>query len=309
MANTEKKKAGFLEEDEKFNLDELELKIHRTPKWRCPIGLCLVQDSVVADSWRYHWIQTKGTVPRTVSVLFRVWYHSLDLKDCFSRHQGMNRNSSILCFHFTTSFYPSELSLLIIRICFCFNCFFGSLFTPAWDLQIPCCHPHSCAHRRHCGLDKALLLLSLGDQQCFSTWPPQQQPTSGAGRRDKTYLSPLSLPVLILQYGANDLGFPWNLFSSNFLNIPTQFFIFQFLLGYQPLSGASNFQTQTTNLTNWKCSGKVMSCELRCGFKSLLHHSTCKPCDLEMLPEFPEPLFPQLQHHETDIYLAGLFGV
>lgn len=52
-----------------------------------------------------------------------------------------------------------------------------------------------------------------------------------------------------------------------------------------------------------------MICELRCGFKSLLHYSTCKPCDLEMLPDFPEPLFPQLLHGEMDIYLAGLFGV
>lgn len=164
MVKTEKR-TGFLEEDEEFNSDELELEIHRTTKWRCLIGLCSAQSNVVAESWRYHWIQTGGTVLRTVSVLFRVRSHSLDLKDCFSRHQGMNGNSSILCFSFTASFYPSELSLLIILICFCFNCFFGSLFTPVWGLQITC----SCAHRRHCWLDKALLPLGPGGQRCFST--------------------------------------------------------------------------------------------------------------------------------------------
>lgn len=46
-------------------------------------------------------------------------------------------------------------------------------------------------------------------------------------------------------------------FSSHFLNIPTQIFIFQLLLGYQPLSGASNFQTQTTNWTNWNYGSVV----------------------------------------------------
>lgn len=59
----------------------------------------------------------------------RVWSYSLDRKDCFSRHQGIDRNSSTFCLNFTASFYPSERSLLIIRICFCFNCFSGSLFT------------------------------------------------------------------------------------------------------------------------------------------------------------------------------------
>lgn len=52
-----------------------------------------------------------------------------------------------------------------------------------------------------------------------------------------------------------------------------------------------------------------MICELRCGFKSLLRYSTCKPCDLEVLPDFPEPLFSQLLDGEMDIYLAGLFGI
>lgn len=164
MVKTEKR-TGFLEKDEEFNSDELELEIYRTTKCRHLIGLCSVQSNVVAESWRYYWIQSGGTVLRTVSILFRVRSHSLDLKDCFSRHQGMNGNSSILCFTFTASFYPSELSLLIILICFCFNCFFGSLFTPVWGLQITC----SCAHRRCCWFDKALLPLGPGGQRCFST--------------------------------------------------------------------------------------------------------------------------------------------
>lgn len=140
---------GFVWRDKKLNFDVVELGICGTSKWRCPKGHCSIWGNLGAESRRCHWIQTKGTVLRTVAVLFRAWYHSLDQKDHFSRHQGMDRNSSILCYSFTASFYPLELSLLIILICFCFNCFSGSLFTPGWNLQIPRCHlpPRLCPQK------------------------------------------------------------------------------------------------------------------------------------------------------------------
>ena len=188
----------LLEEDEKFSFNEVELEIWQTLKWRWSIGLCPVQGNVVAESWRYHWVQTRGTVLRTVSVLFRVWPHSLDQKDCFSRHQGMNGNSSILCFSFTASFYPSEQSLLIILICFCFNCFSGSLFTPAWGLQTPRCH---------CPLPSPpkTLLIGQGSPPVGCRWSTMllylvfpAAINKQSWHRDEAHLSALSLPKPIL---------------------------------------------------------------------------------------------------------------
>lgn len=188
--NTEKGE-GFAWRDEKLNFDAVELGICGTSTWRCPKGHCRVWGNSGTVSRRCHWIQTRGTVLRTVAVLFRAWYHSLDQKDHFSRHQGMDRNSSILCYSFSGPFYPLELSLLIILICFCFNCFSGSLFIPGWNLQIPRGYLAMLVPTEGCWFDRTLPTLSPGDQYPFSAQCPQQTSPS---RCYQTYLSPLSLP-------------------------------------------------------------------------------------------------------------------
>lgn len=84
-------------------------------------------------------------------------------KTIFSRHQEIDRNSSILCFSFTASFYPLEISLLIILICFCFNCFSGLLFTSGWNMQIPLPLPLLCP--------QTTLLIGLDPVSIDSRWP------------------------------------------------------------------------------------------------------------------------------------------
>ena len=192
----------------------------------------------------------------------------------------MSRNSSILCFSFTASFYPSELSLLIILICFCFNCFSGSLFTPGWGLQIPRCHS-ALYPQKTLLIEQELPLLSPGDQQCFPTWCFQQQPPGRVGTRDETHLSPLSLPrprfpnVEPIICGVGFFFFEIS-FSSHFLNMLTQCLTFLPILGYQSLSGVSNFQIKATDSTNWNYGSTAERSWAvnsdRCGFKSLLHY-------------------------------------
>lgn len=270
----------------------MELEICRTSKWRRPIDRCPIWGNSVAESRRHHWIQTRGTVLRTVSVLFRVWYHSLDQKDCFSRHQGMDRNSSILCFSFNASFYPSELSLLIILICFCFNCFSGSMFTPGWGLQIPCCHSLLLRPQKTCWLDKTLLLLSPGDQQRFSTQCFQQAELAQEMKPTSFHCPCLGLdsPIWSQWFGFYLRSF----FSSHFLNIPTQFFIFLSLLGYQALLGFQlpNQDHKFDKLMEEQQKRHRLWTQTDTGSNPC--SITCKSCDLSMLPDLPESLFPQL---------------
>lgn len=81
-------------------------------------------------------------------------------------------------------------------------------------------------------------------------------------------------------------------FSSHFLNIPTQFFIFLLLLGYQSLSGASKFQTQMTNLTYWDYESIIEKAwTVNSDVGSNPCFITCKLCDLEMLPDLPDLYF------------------
>ena len=124
-----------------------------------------------------------------------MWYHSLNSRDCFSRHQGLSRNSSILCFSFTASFYPSERSLLIILICFCFHCFSVYPRLGLTDTALP---PHSYCSQKTQMIGQELSALSPRDQQCFPTWRSQQHPPSRASTRDETHYSPSSLPRLRL---------------------------------------------------------------------------------------------------------------
>lgn len=223
-------------------------------------------------------IQIRGTELRTVSVFLRVWYHSLNSRDCFSRHQGLSRNSSILCFSFTASFYPSERSLLIILICFCFHCFSVYPRLGLTDTALP---PHSYCSQKTQMIGQELSALSPRDQQCFPTWHSQQHPPSRASTRDETHYSPSSLPRLRLFNvepiicGVGFFFFEISFFS-HFLNILTQFLMFLPFSGYQSLSGVSSFQTKTTESTNQNDRGGAEKSWAvnsdRHRFRSLLHH-------------------------------------
>lgn len=181
----------------------------------------------------------------------------------------MDGNSSILCFSYTASLYPSEQSLLIILICFCFNCFSGSLFTPGWGLQIPCCHSPLLYPQK-------TLLVGQDPPPIESRWSPGL-PSSNHQAELAQEMKRTSLHRPFLGWFSNMEPMIWVFlkifFPSHFLNIPTQFFTFLLLPGYQSLSGASNFLTQTTNLTNWNdgSAAEKTSYKFRCQFKSLLY--------------------------------------
>lgn len=133
-------------------------------------------------------------------------------KTVFLRHQEIDRNSPILCFSFTVSFCPLELSLLIILICFCFNCFSGSLFNLGWKMPTPCCHSSLwCSWKTlQVRLDPAHPVSGA-----HSADPPV--PTVQGYGREGARLSPLSLP----RHSCSNLHpITWDCFSSCFQICP-----------------------------------------------------------------------------------------
>lgn len=214
----------------------------------------------------------------------------------------MDRNSSILCYSFTASFYPLELSLLIILICFCFNCFSGSLFTPGWNLQIPRCHPpRLCPQKAADWTRPSPHWVQVISTTSLPIVPSRCHP---AGTTKPTSLL-CPCPGLGFPIWSQGFGFSFEIFfSSHFLNIPTRF-PFRPFLGYQSLSRASNFQAKTTNLMNWNYGSaaekaqavksdretwfqifvQIMWLQITCDI-------TCKSCDVGMLPDLPGLLFP-----------------
>lgn len=187
----------------------------------------------------------------------------------FSRHQGMNRNGSTLWFSFTASSYPSELSLLIILICFCFNCFSGWLFTPGWGLQIPCCHS-ALYPQKTLLIEEKLPPLSPGDQQCSPPGVPSSnhQAELAQGMKPTSLLCPcpgLSSPMwnqLFVGLGV----FFWDLFFLSFskhaytiFDISAHPWLPVLIWGFQ----FSNQGHRFNKLELWKHSRKVMGCELR----------------------------------------------
>lgn len=269
--------------DEELNFDAREIGICGTSRWRCPIGYCPIQGNSGAESSRYHWIQSKGTVLRTVAVLFRAQYHSLDQKDHFSRHQGMGRNSWILCFSFPASFYPLELSLLIILICFCFNCFSGSLFTPGWNLQIPRCHtPSLCPQKTaHWTRPSSHRVQVIGNASL-----PSVPSDVDKQRRYKRWNPPLSFVLAQLKLSNMEPRiwiFLWDLsflsFSKHsYTMLPTP------APPWLPVSiWGCQLPGQDHNLTNWNYGSAAEKAQAvnsdRLDFKSL-----CKLCDCKLLP-------------------------
>lgn len=175
-----------------------------------------------------------------------------------------------------------ELSLLIILICFCFNCFSGSLFTPRWNLQIPRCHPQHLRPQKAADWTRPSPIEVISTA-CLPRVPSRHPPS--AATTSTSLLCPC--PGLGSPIWSQGFGFSLEIFfSSHFLNIPTQHFPFLSLLRYQSLSGASNFQAKTTNLTNWNYGSGAEKTQFvrseKYDFKSL-----CKLCDCKLPATVP----------------------